>query len=424
MAFDAAFFVKIGSATLWVLVGLALAARGTRLAHRALGVLLVGYAGPFVVNNLNSAQVVTQPQADLLNLPLNLSAFAGALWLIIVWVREDGPRARLPLRVTAALAAVLATYIALSTLPGGDVRIDGAKFRDRLGVPLALGGLLDIISHLRAEAATLAAVYVSARAAVDHQSSRPDAAIAIGLGVFAVYSLAASIVYPSAEDPPVPEAVWILYVWAATLLLATLWLVAAARGGGRRASVVAMAFPAIALAGLLVFYLARVPADLVAEDPTGSRGVVRTLAWIVLVTAIVRHDLLGLGLRKATVSRGSIAAGALATLFIVAQVAQNFFSAEYGLLTGGIVAGTFLFAAQPLQRAMERVVSPSGPAPAAPRPSDERAEAIYVDALRIALKDRRLSREEELHLAELGERLGIPARKALALRHQVESEAR
>lgn len=82
---------------------------------------------------------------------------------------------------------------------------------------------------------------------------------------------------------------------------------------------------------------AALPADVVTTDPTGIRGVVRTAAWAALVYGILRHDLLEIGIRPRTVDRGVLAAGALAALFVVAQIAQNFLSAKYGLLMGGIV---------------------------------------------------------------------------------------
>lgn len=56
------------------------------------------------------------------------------------------------------------------------------------------------------------------------------------------------------------------------------------------------------------------------------------------------------------------------------------------------------------------------------RAAGPRAEDVYRAALRIALKDRRVTPEEELHLAELGEHLGLSARRALALRREIEKE--
>src|SRR5204863_2694547 len=70
--------------------------------------------------------------------------------------------------------------------------------------------------------------------------------------------------------------------------------------------------------------------------------------------AFLRFDPFRGTVRAAQSKRLVAAPVALALVFIVAQVAQNFFSAKYGLYLGGVVAGTFLFAASPLQRAMER----------------------------------------------------------------------
>jgi len=149
----------------------------------------------------------------------------------------------------------------------------------------------------------------------------------------------------------------------------------------------------------------------------GDRFIVRTLGALLVIFALTTGALDN-GTRPAgTVRRSTLAAGALALLFIVAQIAQNFFSAEFGLVTGGVVAGCFLFAAAPLQRAMEsmrdreprvRSTPPSQPLTQACGSHDE----AYRAAVRVALRDRRLTREEELALADIAERLGIGARRA------------
>jgi len=75
----------------------------------------------------------------------------------------------------------------------------------------------------------------------------------------------------------------------------------------------------------------------------------------------------------------------------------------------------------PMQRVAERVANAAAPAlaPEAPRSEKEKA---YRNALRIAFRDRKVTREEELQLAHLAEQLGIGAGRAMELRHEAEEE--
>ena len=152
----------------------------------------------------------------------------------------------------------------------------------------------------------------------------------------------------------------------------------------------------------------------------GTFGVLRTIGAVLLAVAVLRYDLLGVPLPRFVARRGGIATAALAALLVVAQVAQNFLAAQYGLLMGGVVAGALVFAASPIQRAIER----RDAAPARVPPATADNEDAYRRALRIALKDRVVTEDEEIHLADLGERLGIPAGRARELRHEVERETR
>jgi hypothetical protein len=56
--------------------------------------------------------------------------------------------------------------------------------------------------------------------------------------------------------------------------------------------------------------------------------------------------------------------------------------------------------------------------------SASRRESLYRDALRFALLDRKVTREEELHLFRLAEELGIGAGRAMELRLEVEAGQR
>lgn len=160
-------------------------------------------------------------------------------------------------------------------------------------------------------------------------------------------------------------------------------------------------------------------------DPLGTVGLARLAGWVVLAITVVSAG--WLDIKFLSRHRTGLAAAALALLFIVAQVAQSFFSAEFGLLTGGIVAGAFLFAASPIQRAMEafRDREPRASAPSSPREvalASGANEDVYADAVRFALRDAVISLAEDRHLTKLAHRLGIHPERAIELREKCERE--
>lgn len=199
--------------------------------------------------------------------------------------------------------------------------------------------------------------------------------------------------------------------------LAALWITAGVRSGNRFGLAVGLAWLGLGLLGYL-YQLLPANADARLHDAYGLNGIMRLVGWVILVYAILRADLLQIKLPRLAVSRGAVAAGALATLFIVAQIAQNFLSAEYGLVSGGIIAGAVLFAASPVQRAIERVSErrPSKQAPRAGVPD----ETAFRQAVELAFRDRRFDESEEIALAKLADRLGVSAHRTAEIRHQVE----
>ena len=176
--------------------------------------------------------------------------------------------------------------------------------------------------------------------------------------------------------------------------------------------------------GLLLLASALAGCAMLAQEVAGANdygvfGILRTIGVIFLVVAVVKDNLLGIPLPRLVVKRGVLAGAALAILFIVAQVAQNVFSAQYGLLGGGVIAGTFLFAASPVQRAFERRQTGDP----VPRGGENRAEASYRKAVEWALRDGKLNRDEEGHLHELAHNLGITGVRAHAILVDVERGA-
>jgi hypothetical protein len=146
--------------------------------------------------------------------------------------------------------------------------------------------------------------------------------------------------------------------------------------------------------------------------------VIRTLGALALAIAILRYDLLDVPLPRVALRSGPLAAATLALVFIVAQVAQNFFAAQYGLLLGGIIAGTFLFAAQPVQRMIER----RGERRVGVEPASSQSELVFKAAVRAALAEGPLTRAQDAHLAEVAHHLGIGPRDMVRLTREVEDE--
>lgn len=279
--------------------------------------------------------------------------------------------------------------------------------------PLAAGFFLAALAFLPTAFAL--------RALTRPQDAPRLAPLTLVFGLYGAYNGARIIVWLIQDHAVFGPLV--LFHLALNLLPAALWLVVGAvTGEGRRGRNVALAIAAAALAGAAV--TAAVGSDRTREF--GVPGALQTVAWAVLAFAVLRRGLLGRDLPRIVVARGPLAAGALAALFVVAQVAQNFFSAEYGLLTGGIVAGAFLFMAQPLQRMAERLATgeraASSPAPASRPEAEAGREDAYRSALRFALRDRVLTRAEELHLHEIAEHMGISGRRAHELLMEIEAE--
>jgi uncharacterized membrane protein YebE (DUF533 family) len=110
----------------------------------------------------------------------------------------------------------------------------------------------------------------------------------------------------------------------------------------------------------------------------------------------------------------------LAVFFVVAQLAQNFLSDEYGLVAGGVAAGLLLFALSPLQRIAEGVANTAMPGVKSFNEMShaERLEA-YLRSARIAWADGAIDRSERAMLDGLRETLGLSTEETTRL----ESEA-
>jgi hypothetical protein len=416
---DAATIIRGGSAALYVLLGIAVVGVGRKsFALIALGAFLACFGAPTVQNNL------FEPEASW-NWPFVLGralvTLAG-LSAIVVGIRlpkAAAPAATWPI-VLGLTAGAAAVAFRIGESGGASAFFNDARTPEG-------GRALDLIigfATLSYHAGfTIMHAMLASRVAFDPPIDRPAwtrfGALTLAIGPFLVFYA------PSASGEP--ASAWSFAFTLLTVLSVALpWLVAGIRTRRRGAIAFALLWPAL---GVASYGYLLVPGNVagIRSDIFGIFGILRVIGWIVLVHAILRHDLLGVPLPRLAVSRGAAAAGALAALFIVAQIAQNFLSATYGLVMGGIVAGAFLFAAQPLQRAFERIGSTSADrAPAntsAPR-GQAAAEESYLLALRLALRDKLLSRDEERGLVVLAHDLGIAPRRAHELQDQVEREAR
>lgn len=412
--FSSGAIVNAGGAFLFLLAGIAILAVGrrTRLGLR-LGAFATAFGLAYVVGNLVDYDAnLVHLEGDLANavahLVPNLAAALCLGLLIIEILREVPPKAR-------TWIAVLATGIGLGAGAALVVGIQLVEEAD--GGAVAIDALAFFLLVFVIEPLLLVLLAASGQAPTGGSLNQYKGRLMLGLagGLFAVAIImvtAASYGTDSSWMGIVLKGV--SFVFGAGVAYAA-WLVLRGRPPGAE-RFARRAFAAIILVGLIGSLGPAFPA---ATEDIGPYGILRSVGAALLVLAVVRYDLLGVPLPRFVVRRGPLAGGALAVLFIVAQVAQNFFSAKYGLLMGGVLAGTFVFAASPIQRAMERT-SQQHPKPGAAA-SGSAADG-YRAALRAAMRDGILTRREERHLAEVAMALGISPVQALDLRDEVERE--
>lgn len=202
---------------------------------------------------------------------------------------------------------------------------------------------------------------------------------------------------------------------AYVLLPALLWLRATRGPHSQVARTVLVASAAIYLTSIIV-------------GPDASWAAGRLLGGLVLAYAVLRGHIEGLDLKvQVAISRSTIAAAFIAAFFVASEGAQILFG-QGNEWVGLFAAGALVFALAPLQRAAERfaeravpiAVAASAGARGAPGAS---GEASYRQAVRLAVRDRRLTREEEGHLHALARDLGIDAARAHTILVEVEAEA-
>ena len=391
-ATGALFYVLIGAFALFVAKG---SARG-----RLIGLTAVTFGVPLIVRNLF---IIPDPWLNALVL-VSMDLIATATATALAWhlVANSPSRVRRGFILCAAL--ILGGFLLSLTLVWRDPSIIDQP--DRLAIAPRWIGFDALMSGMSLVAVASGTSFAAAH---DAKGRRAVALLALSMGAFPLFFVASSFARLVRLSPAE------FWLWLALIAASCApWFLATRGPDARVARNVLLALLGSALIGLVFWAAVRINVGRLDLD-FGVPGVVRTFAAVALVLAIVRHDLLQRPLPTWSVQRGTIAAIALAALLVVAQMAQNFLSAEYGLLMGGVVAGALLVAARPIERALEgrRGVR-------APLASEE----AYRKAVRFALRDRQLTREEELHLHEIAEQMGLSGRRAHELLSEVEREVR
>lgn len=386
--------VNAAGSFLFFLAGIAIVALGR---FRRRGLLLGGTAALFGIAYVSENLLEYTGENPLPVASYALTAVPAAMLLVglaLDVMRDAAARERRTFALAASLLSLFATaYIGLNF------------FRTALASPwFGIGGAL-----LRYAMMLLAIAVVLRVRSGPLADERAWARVALAFTIWMAFNAASNLAAFSASAQAL--APWRVFTYLAPLgFLAMMVPVSRDRPASRAVFFVTLA---CALAGVAFGVLLQ---RLGGEDGFGAYGVVRVVGVVLLALAVLRSDILGVALPRVVVRQGAIATGTLAVLFIVAQLAQNFLAAQYGLILGGVVAGAFLFAAQPLQRALE--------GRSAPREGVGKNDDAFRAAVRLAFKDRRFSQDEELALADLAERLGIGARRATEIRHEVEADPR
>jgi len=151
----------------------------------------------------------------------------------------------------------------------------------------------------------------------------------------------------------------------------------------------------------------------------------RTLGAGILAYAIVRHQLLGIDVRvRWTIKQSTVAAIFVGVFFVVSELAQQTFSAQYGSFVGIAAAGALLFALAPLQHFAERVatVAVPGAKPVGEMTGAQRAD-LYRTLAKQAWADGVLTLDERGMLDAARQQLGLSNDEATRLEREATTRA-
>jgi hypothetical protein len=210
---------------------------------------------------------------------------------------------------------------------------------------------------------------------------------------------------------------WAIVNLGASVALVALWLRNASTGPAPRSARNVALFIAAWLLVVAVYY--------VAFGGGGGNGAARVLSVALLAYAILRAQLLGIDVKvRWTLSKSTLAAVFIAVFFVASEAAQQFFGEQFesGYL-GILAAGALVFAIAPLSRVADRIAAKAVPLTSAGSGGSAKssAEASFAAAVRLALRHDDVSPQEERDLVQLAHDLGIPPRRAFALRDRIEA---
>ena len=389
---------RLVAGMLLVLMGAAVLLRRRRDAPAvAFGVFAIGLGGLYLVRTMGAAE------DDAFGLAANVVVLVGYWSMFLVF----------PTRISRDQWSLVAIAFATGFL------VSAPEFLPPLLAALVGGGAgatAGAAFALVASAGIVAGVVLfplrARRLGLEEVASTRSLAIfAVGVALFRGYDLD-DVVLAARGDVPLAT---VLHPALSLTIPALLWVVVASRGAhARLARDTTLAHVGIVIASLL---LASLGAGAAALQLAGA---------LLLGFAILRGQIEGLDLKvRFAISRSTIAAAFVAAFFIASEGAQLLFG-QGNEWVGLLGAGALVFALAPVQRAAERLAEkavPAADAPTDPGPASK-GEDAYRRAVRLARKDRALTPEEEVHLFHVAEALGVPAGRAMELRHEVEREAR
>ncbi|MGQ0536323.1 MAG: hypothetical protein ACT4PT_09645, partial [Methanobacteriota archaeon] len=373
------------------LLGLAVArVRPRRRGNLALAAFCACFGVALLVNNL-----LEGPDTFVAEVSVTLPAyFAAFVALLVVGLRFPAdiathPRRRegLALASGAALLAAAAGVIlvqAVASIPTATPRPPDVALITNL---IGSGHMLTVAAY------AFVLVLLAHRAAFSANMSAREAGACVLVSTALL--LYPGVIAGAVADPRRVPGFGL--PWA--LVLATvcaLWLMATRDRSGfpmtRAARNVALLAPAVFLVGMI--YAAA--GGLGPASPGPIVGIARIAGVLVLVYAILRHQLLGLDVKvKWTLKQSTVAATFIAVFFVVSESASTFFAGSVGPYLGIAAAGLLVFAFAPLQHLAQRVADKAMPGVKAvgEMNSEERA-AAYREMLRVAWRDGNVDKSE------------------------------
>ncbi|HVL88082.1 MAG TPA: hypothetical protein VM681_08800 [Candidatus Thermoplasmatota archaeon] len=411
---NGAYWVQLAGALFVVALGAFVASLRPRTRpNLAFAVFAIAFGGQFALTNLGYLVLDKSPSDadsvfEALRLLLRWAAVMALAAVALVFPTQLRRDER---RLLAFPAGLTALFLLASAWVAGSVT----------STTLGAASLLGFLATLAVLAGLHALFALRFAAAPDPRSAQLLGYVA---GALALYSAFVATSGPEStransllSPDPLAQAYYGL-LSACILLGAFLWIWATVRGQApQTARNVALLTFGVMLAGL---------AYVASGLDVGALGVVRILAVAVLAYAILKHQLLGIDVKvRWTISKSTVAAIFITVFFLTSEAAQVVFATEDNEYFGIAAAGLLVFALAPLMQFAERVANAAVPvagSDALPRAAAE-PEEMYRGAVRLALRDHLLTREEERALFRLARGLSLSPDRAHEILVEVEREA-